>query len=147
MDMKLRQVSRLLKRYDPDLFPKRHLDGTLGIMRKRRGWDFYRYDAGYTFWFAKDWDDLVIPVTDNWNVSGKPVDWGIEPIYWQMQKQDAWRDDGDYDRFCAQRAREKKDSDRRFKNEVRAIAYDLRKEFAQATNDINTSRIEKVRRF
>lgn len=95
-------------------------------------------------WFARDWADVIIPVTDNWNESGMPVDWGIEPILSQLQKQDSWRDDGDYDRFCRARQARKEDKARAFKNEVKAIAADCRTEFARATNDINTSTLEKI---
>lgn len=152
MDAKLRQVAQLLKRYDSDLFPKRSLNGALGIMRKRRDFDFYRFDdQGCCLWFARDWDDLVIPVTHNWNFEdasfspGVPVDWGIEPILSQVQKTDSWRDDGEYDRFCEARRRRKEDLDRAHRNEFRAAAADCRREFARATNDINTSSLEKTR--
>ena len=71
MDSKLRQVSRLLKRYDSDLIPKRFGDGTLGIFRKRKAYDFYRFhEEKKVFWFIREWEDLVLPVTDNWTESG-----------------------------------------------------------------------------
>ena len=146
MDAKLRQISKLLKRYDSDLFPKRFLDGSMGIMRKRKSYSRYRLQTGSTLWFINYWDDLVIPVTDNWLESGRPVDQGIEPIYWQLLKTDSWRDDGDYDRFCNQRERKKQDRERHWRNEVRALAADCRQDFARATNDINTSTLEKVDR-
>jgi hypothetical protein len=144
MDTKLRQVSSLLKRYDSDLFPRRYLDGTLGIMRKRRDYDFYRFNQEkFVLWFARDWEDLVLPCTDNWIETGRPVDWGIEPILSQIQKSDAWRDDGDYDRFVKSRDQIKQNKQIAFKNNVRALAADCRKEFAKATNDINTSSLDK----
>lgn len=147
MDAKLRQISQLLKRYDSDLVPHRYLDGALGIMRKRRGYDFYRFNQEhFVLWFVREWDELVLPITDTWTESGKPVDWGIEPIFWKIQQLDGWRDDGDYDRFCADREAKRRSKDRAFRNEMRARAADCRKEFARATNDINTSTIEKIDR-
>lgn len=146
MDAKLRQVSQLLKRYDSDLVPRRFMDGALGIMRKRRGYDFYRFADRSVLWFARDWEELVLPCTDNWVETGTPVDWGIEPIFWQIQKLDGWRDDGDYDRFCEDREQRKRNRDRAFRNEIRARAADLRRDFARATNDINTSTVEKIDR-
>ena len=144
MDQKLRQVCTLLKRYDSELVAKRYLDGALGVFRKRRGWDFFRFnnDPKCTLWFARDWEDLVLPCTDTWTDLGVPVDWGIEPIFWQIQKLDGWRND-DYDSFCESREERKRNRDRAFRNEMRARAADLRREFAKATNDINTSTIEK----
>lgn len=145
MDAKLRQITRLLKRYDSDLFPKRFLDGSLGIMRKKRAFDFYRLpEQNCVLWFAHDWDDLVVPVTENWIETGRPVDWGIEPILAQIQKTDSWRDDGDYERFVQDRERKRANDARAFKNEIRARTADLRRDFARATQDINTSNLEKT---
>ncbi len=44
------------------------------------------------------------------------------------------------------RAREKAKEERlrQRKNENKAIAYDMRKEFAKAVNEINTSTLEKI---
>lgn len=144
MNAKLRQISRLLKRYDSDLYPKQFADGALGIMRKKRLWDFYRLNDGTVLWHGFEADQLVLPITDNWTESGKPVDWGIEPILGQIQKLDAWRDDGDYDRFVKDRERRKENKERERRNEFRALAYDCRREFAQATNEINTSTLDKT---
>ncbi len=146
MNTKLRQISKLLKRYDSDLYPKKYLDGALGIVRKKRRWDFQNLPGGGRLWFGFDDDQLVLPVTDNWNESGKPVDWGIEPIFWKIQQLDSWRDDGDYARFVRQREQNKQNKERANRNEMKAIAYDCRREFAQATNDINTSTLDKTDR-
>ena len=42
------------------------------------------------------------------------------------------------------REREQRDKERQNKNEIRAKALDLRKDFAKAVNDINTSSLEKL---
>ena len=145
MDSKLRQVSRLLKRYDSDLIPKRFGDGTLGIFRKRKAYDFYRFhEEKKVFWFIREWEDLVLPVTDNWTESGTPVDQGIEPIFWKIQQLDSWRNDGDYEQFCLNRDRRRANKDRAFKNEMRARAAYCRREFAKSVNDINTSSLTKI---
>ena len=145
MDSKLRQVTRLLKRYDSDLFPKRFLDGAMGVMRKRRTFDFYQFEnPKFNLWFARDYDELVVPVTDTWLDTGMPVDWGIEPLLQQIQKQDSWRDDGEYDRFCIERENKKRNTLRARQNDMRARAADMRKDFARAMNDVNTSSLEKI---
>lgn len=144
MNTKLSQIARLLKGYDSDLYPMSALDGSLGIMRKKRRWEFFRLSDRAALWFGYDDDQLVLPVTDNWTESGQPVDWGIEPIYWQIQKLDAWRDDGEYERYVKYRQRIKDNKQREHRNEMRALAADCRREFAQATNEINTSTMAKI---
>ncbi len=114
-------------------------------MRKKWRWDFvWSPTSTGRLWFTFRDDQLVLPITDTWTESGKPVDWGIEPIYGKIQQLDGWRDDGDYERFVKQRERNKANKEREHKNEMRAAAYDCRREFARATNDINTSTLEKV---
>lgn len=144
MNTKLRQISRLLNRYDSDLRVKTYIDGAMGIIRKKRRWGSYKLPDGTHLWFGFDDDQLVLPITDTWIESGKPVDWGIEPILWQIQKLDSWRDDGDYDRFVKERERQKENKQREHRNEFKALAYDCRREFAKATNDINTSTLDKT---
>lgn len=136
-------MNRLLNRYDPDLSAKRLKGGALGVFRTQRMFDLYRWE-GVHLWIARDIEDLVFMCTDNWIETGTPVDWGLEPIYWQLQKLDGWRDDTDYDRFCEDREKAKSNKLRAFRNDIRARAYDLRKDFAKATNDINTSTVEKT---
>lgn len=145
MNAKLHQISRLLKRYDSDLYPKRFDDGALGIMRKKWRWDFiWSPGASGRLWFTFRDDHLVLPITDNWQEWGKPVDWGIEPILQKIQQLDGWRDDEDYDRFVKDRENRKADKQRAHRNEMRALAADCRREFAHATNEINTSTLEKI---
>jgi hypothetical protein len=145
MDAKLIQLSRMLKRYDSDLFPKRSMDGALGIYRKKKRYQFFDFQ-GSVLLYSQEFNELVLPVTDTWQENGVPVDWGIEPIFWQIQKTDAWRggEYTDYQRFCEERENRKRNRDRAFRNEVRAIAADTRREFAQATNEINTSSLDKI---
>ncbi len=141
---KVAQISRLLKRYDSELYPKQFRDGGIGIMRKKRRWDFYRNTDGSVLWSSFEDDHLVLPITDNWQATGSPVDWGIEPILWKIQELDGWRDDGDYERFVKNRQRIKENKERERRNEMQALAYDCRRDFARATNDINTSTLEKT---
>lgn len=98
---------------------------------------------GSVLWFSFRSDQLVLPITDNWTESGKPVDWGIEPIFWKIQQLDGYRDDG-YEEFVKQRERIKSNKERAHRNEIKALAYDCRREFAKATNEINTSTLDKV---
>jgi hypothetical protein len=143
MDAKLTQLSRLLKRYDSDLFPKRSMDGALGVYRKKKRYQFFDFQ-GSVLLYSQEYDELILPVTDTWVETGVPVDWGIEPILWQIQKTDSWRDDTQYDRFCQEREERKRNRERAFRNEIRAIASDTRREFAEATNEINTSTLDKI---
>lgn len=136
-------MNRLVRTHDPDLYVKRAGNGTLCVMKRRVSWESYEF-AGALLHYSRIFDDLVLPLTDDWQATGQPVEWGMEPVYWKLQELDGHRDDTGYDKFVKEREQKRANKDRAFKNEVRARAYDLRKDFARATNDINTSTLDKI---
>lgn len=145
MDTKLIQLSRLLKRYDCDLFPKRSMDGALGVYRKKKRYQYYGFE-GANLLYSQEYDELILPVTDTWHEAGVPVDWGIEPIFWQIQKTDAWRggEYTDYDLHCREREERRRNRERAAENDRRAAIADSRRDFARVFNDVNTSTLEKI---
>lgn len=84
---------------------------------------------------------LVLCLTDTWKWDGKPVEWGIEPIMHQLRSMDSWGASVDFKTMVANRERAEADEARQRTNEYRAVAADMRRDFAKATNDINTSTI------
>jgi hypothetical protein len=62
----------------------------------------------------------------------------------KIREMDAWRDDSMLDQMRQERERSKENRAREKRNEMKARAYDMRRDFAKATNDINTSTVEKV---
>ncbi len=89
---------------------------------------------------------FIAALTDNWNVTGNPIDLGIDPLLWKIQEMDSWSKGSVLDEMRRGRERAKEDRKRQQKNENKARAYDMRKEFAKAVNDINTSTLKKVDR-
>lgn len=85
---------------------------------------------------------FITALTHDWKLTGIPVDRGIDPLMFKIRQMDSWQRGSELDAMRKRREREKEDQDRQKRNETRAIAADLRKEFAAATNDINTSTID-----
>lgn len=148
MDTRLREINRELKSYDRDLYADRIQSGMVQIYRKSVRWESFKYD-NFTFHYAKKNPQFILALTDNWLLTGKPAEWGLEPLIQRMKEMDQWRDDGQYARLVKERERQEEDKERSKRNNIRAIASDLRKDFAKATNEINTSTLEKIdkRRF
>ena len=87
---------------------------------------------------------FILALTDTWTLQGQPVEWGMEPIMAKLRSMDSWREDTILDSIVAERERREASKAQTNKNEFRARAYDLRKEFAEATNDINTTGLSRV---
>lgn len=134
MDWRVRRINKLLKEYDKQLYCRRDAAGTIHVYRKAVRFVHFKW-RGQKYAHASFYDQYIISLTDNWFHDGKPVDWGLEPIWRKFLQMDSWRDDTGYDRWAKSRDKYHEDQDRMRRNEFRAIAADMRKDFAKATND------------
>jgi hypothetical protein len=89
---------------------------------------------------------FILSLTEDWTLKSPGVDWGIEPVLWKLKEWDGWRDDTQLDQMRRERERAEENQKRAKQNEFRAIAADLRRDFAKATDEVNTSTMEKVDR-
>lgn len=85
---------------------------------------------------------FILALTDTWKKIGKPKAWGIVPVLDQLQFMD-WGSREVY--WERRKQRERAEEQKRISqhHNLRAIAADCRRDFAKATNDINTSIVEK----
>lgn len=135
MDSRTRRLNEVMKAYDSKLMVKRNSKGVINVYRERAIADSFQHER-ITYVYVKPVYDLIVSLTDNWSDDGRPVDWGVEPLLAKFRQMDSWRDDTGYAKFCESRERYERDQERMRKNEIRARAADLRKDFAKATNDI-----------
>lgn len=141
MDWKVLRLNKEVKAYDPDLFARRTPGGMIQICRLKNRWTAYEIDGAILQASSPD-TQIILALTDNWVVTGKPVDRGLEPTMSRLREMDQWRDDSGYSQLVREREREEELKKRRIKNEMRARAYDVRRDFAKVTNDINTSSLD-----
>ena len=142
---RIQQIDRLLKRNGYfDLFAVRTDENSaIQLRRKIRIPIKFEYD-GKSVVFFKDSDQHIISLTDNWQLGGQPVEWGLEPLIHKVSEIDSWRDDSFYEKLVEKREQQKRNTERSNRNEFKANAADARKDFAKVTNDINTSLINKT---
>lgn len=126
------EITRALRSYDPCLYAQNTHENRIDIYRKNRE--------------SISPPHFLFSLTDTWQTTGRPVEWGVEPLMNRIRAMDLWRDDQFVEKWIAQheKAQESRDRDRR--NSVEAFLYDFRSQFQKATNDINTSTLEKVHR-
>ena len=82
---------------------------------------------------------FILALTDTWKLNGQPVDWGLEPIMSQLRSMDRWSDSEQFNQMIKRREENEADQSRQKRNELRALAADSRRDFAKATNEINTA--------
>lgn len=143
MDWSIKRLTEEIKKHDPLLYALKTNSGMRQVWRKAQKWD-----AAY--WISEEQaptsspTQFILALTDDWTLTGKAVEWGIEPVMQKILEMDSWRDDSLLSNLRKEREKAKELRDRELKNELKARAYDMRKDFARATNEINTSALEKV---
>jgi hypothetical protein len=127
-------VTSYIRRFDPLLSCERSGDGKLCIYRKDQRIESYDVD-GVVIHFVRPAPYLVFALTDNWNIHGNRVDWGIEPIMKRLKECDLWsRDLAKESMESIEKA--KASDDRAAENHIESYLKDIRKSFARATDDI-----------
>lgn len=142
VDGTTRALTRNLKSHDRELFAARNKQDIVCVWRKsRRLQGPYEVD-GFSFYNLADAPEYVFALTDNWTTSGSPVPWGSEVVLQRLRAIDLWNHESYLDEVDA--ANEAVDKSRRkdVSNNIEAFMYDFRREFAKATNDINTSTMD-----
>jgi hypothetical protein len=80
------QISKEVRQYDRDLYC---IKGETHHVIMRKAFRVRQYEVdGVTLVCFERKDDPVFHLTDNWNVSGNPIDWGIEPIMKMLRYSD-----------------------------------------------------------
>lgn len=140
MSEALRRLNRRLKAYDRSLFAIKASNGMMQIYRRPDRIELCDYVPSYSSEAAIQ-AQFILALTDSWTLQGSPVEWGIEPVMKMLQSMDSWRDDTQLDQLKKNREQARENKERTLKNELRARAADMRRDFAKATNDINTSNL------
>lgn len=139
MDTYVKRLTQEVKSYSKDLYADRSPNGSVQIYRRATRFESYEFQ-GKVLTVSLPLPQLVLHLTDNWLPSGKPVEWGIEPICWKIRSMDSHRDDSYFEKMVKQREEIDSINQQSRRNEIRAIAADMRKDFAKATNDVSVQR-------
>lgn len=129
---KAKTLTGYLKRYDSELF---------AVCNKPPRIDVYRQNRD-----KLSPPHFIFSLTDTWTASGKPVDWGVEPVIARLRALDLWNSGIGVEHFIEQSEKEKEEELRNFRNNTESFLLDFRRQFAKATDGINTSTLEKLYR-
>lgn len=132
MDSRVREVNRVVKGYDRDLVAQREGNGAIHIYRKTEN--------------PADPLHFVTALTDTWTVRGTPRDWGLEVLHDRLVAHDLWKNETIMERIMAKTQKNEESRERSRKNNTEAFLQEFRRQFARATDGINTSSLAKIDR-
>jgi len=138
LDWRVIRINQEVRKYDRDLFAYRGGNGAILILRKANRLEASDYNQTLPNLASLN-PQLVLACTDNWRADGVPCDRGLEPIIEKLRAMDLWSKDGVLDQLRKNREAEEDQRKRTFRNNVGAMAADMRSQFAKATNDFVTT--------
>lgn len=140
--MGIRAINRELKYFDRELYAVKSDVGLVQIYRKGIRWEYFDFGSDRLIYSRLN-PHYILSLTENWTLESAPVEWGIEPLMGRLREIDNHNHDvlGRIHKDNEKREQLKR---RASVNEYKAAAYDLRRDFARAVNDVNTSTLEKV---
>lgn len=132
-----------LKAHDRELFCRRPtLHGPYQVFRKGTRWETHPVSGG-VLRYSRPVNHYVLALTHDWSLNGRPIEWGIEPLLARVKEIDGHNRDVGQD-VLDQQTRVKESKERAFRSESEAFLKDFRREYARATDHINTSNLSKV---
>lgn len=125
-----KEMNRRVKAYDSCLFVQEGPNG--------------RYDLYRSSKFGTSPPHLIFSLTDTWQPTGRPVDYGIDTVLNRLKAHDLWRDDLFVERYIEQQKKDADSRERARDNSIESFLLDFRRQFARATDSINTANLNKI---
>jgi hypothetical protein len=138
-------ITRAIRRYDRDLYAK-VVHGRIDIMRRTARYESYNIDASTRLLFARPIEQLIFSLTDNWNINGNPVEWGILPILARLKAIDCWNRGDFLQELESAYERCEMSEKRNLKNNTEGFLMEFHSAFRNTFKDINTSTLNKIDR-
>lgn len=134
---RLAQVNRVVSSYDTRLFAVLSSDGVIHVLREGAKPGDSDYKVENTS--GRPHPQFIFALTDTWQLGGVPVERGLEQIHQRLAAMDTWskyeRADDRLHEMHKLREQEKEQREREASNNNKAMAMELRRDFAKASND------------
>lgn len=143
MSYRAERITRTIKSKDNKLFCAKNAEGKLCVYREGFRLERYVMDDESTLYFSRPDHHLVMALTDTWNLKGRAVDWGLEPIMARIDSLDLWRRDM-VKEIELNDLKHAASCERHLKNETEAFLKDFRPQFAKATDEVVTGSLSKT---
>ncbi len=144
MDAREWVLTKHLKAHDAELFCRKNdRAGVYCVYRRAIRWDTYEWEGSFLR-VSRPSRDLCFALTHNWQITGVPVDWGIEPVLERAKETHYSRNAEVTEELIRSYEKSEESRKRHFKSETEAFLLDFRRQFGRTFNDINTSTLAKV---
>lgn len=137
------RMTKAVSKMDPDLYCDEYMDG-YAIFRRHMTLGVPIDFEGDVIRETLNQPQMILPLTDSWGVNGRPVEWGVCPVYFRLKEIDAWtNNDHHTTRWEEEYEKSQESKARKRRNDQEAFLKDFRGQFAKAFEHVNTSTVNK----
>lgn len=136
------RITREIQKHDNRLYAD-YLMGQLCVFRKTTRYEEYDVD-GQSLIYARPDKYLIFAITDNWQMSGRPVDWGLLPIRARLNAMDMQQREDFMKELEDSYEKDAKSMDRKLDTSLEGFLYESRDKFKSDFKDINTANLAKI---
>lgn len=126
---RIKSLNRILKSYDRELYAQCTKLPRIDVYRRNRD--------------GLSAPHFVFALTDNWSVSGRPVEWGLEVVIQRLKAIDLWNNGETFEDLEKQYEKKAEQGQKNLKNDIESFLGEFRHQFARATDGINTGTMDK----
>lgn len=143
MSLMITSYTKALRSYDRDLFVGHTKDGVACVLRKYKRFEpICEWDGGKLSSLVEE-KQFVFALTDNWNMSGRPREWGIDFVLARIKEIDIVANLKLFDELDAHNEKVDESKKRDMRNKMESFLIDERSRFAKATDGILTHSLSK----
>jgi len=142
---RLESLNRSLKNYDRELYAEWGLPkGVMGNLMKITDAPLPSIHILRRNQAKPHEPHFIFALTEDWTARSPAREWGIEVVMNRVRAMDLWKDETVLDRFMKDSERIAESEKREQRNSIESFLLEFRKDFARATNHINTSLLPKT---
>ena len=135
-------LNKALKAHNRDLYARRCKDGVYRVFQKVKQWREHWISDGQCIRELYDSEWVVCPLTHNWAASGRPVEWGIEPVLEHIKYGRPDMDETRDKEFSKQEELRERANNNDLKNMALVAAEDMYESSKKAFADIRYSNMD-----
>ena len=138
------RITKEIQTLDRDLYCEKDSRGVMHIMRKALRWQDVDMGEESSMKAVVSHPQHIFSLTRNWQLSGEPCDWGLEPIVRRIREIDSQNAEAIIHKMEEMAEEADRSKKRDFKNKTEDFLREFRPQFARAFNDVNTANMDKT---
>ena len=129
---KIKSLNKQLKSHDSELFCQETHANRIDVYRKSK-------------WSARP-PEYIMSLTEDWTINTRPAPWGDDIVVNRLKARDLWREENLIEDCIAYQEAKPERQSKALRNSIESFLYDFRRQFARATDSVNTSNLNKIHR-